>query len=186
MVAICAIDAANSTPVEPAADQHEGHLPCALARIIRQFRRLVGAENLSPDCLRIGEGLQTGGILGELVMAKITRSHPGGEHQIVERDLSHAEAGAVDLDGPGVQIHAGNFSHHNGKVLLLLCELADWCSHFRRCQNGRRNLIEKGLEDVVIAPIDQNDFRIAPPQRSRGRYPGEAPADNHDAPRLVS
>ena len=69
-------------------------------------------------------------MFGKLVMTEIARSHPGGEHEIVERDLSQPKAGAVDIDGPGVQIDVGNFTHHHGKVLLLLGELPNWRRHF--------------------------------------------------------
>jgi hypothetical protein len=41
------------------------------------------------------------------------------------------------------------------------------------------------LEDVVISPVDQNDFGIASSERSRGCNPGEASADNYDPRRLV-
>jgi hypothetical protein len=46
-------------------------------------------------------------------------------------------------------------------------------------------MIGQRLEDVVISAIDQNDFGIAPSERSRGCNSGEAAADNHDPRRLV-
>ena len=48
-----------------------------------------------------------------------------------------------------------------------------------------RHLIEQWLEDVVISPVDQNDFGVAPSKRSRGCDPSEASADNHDPRWLV-
>jgi hypothetical protein len=55
----------------------------------------------------------------------------------------------------------------------------------RRGENRGRHLIEQWLKDVVVSPVDQNDFGVAPPKRSRGCNPGEASADNHDPRRLV-
>jgi len=46
-------------------------------------------------------------------------------------------------------------------------------------------LIEQWLEDVVISPVDQNDFGVAPSKRSRGCNSSEASADNHDPRRRV-
>src|SRR5262245_61032711 len=43
-----------------------------------EYPRLVGY--LRPDCLRIRERLETGGMVGKLVMTEIARSHSSGEH----------------------------------------------------------------------------------------------------------
>jgi len=76
-------------------------------------------------------------------------------------------------------------ANHYGKVLLLLGELPNWRGDFRRRENGGRCLIEQRPEDVVISPVDQNDFGIASSQRPRRCQPGEPPAHNHDARRLA-
>jgi hypothetical protein len=68
---------------------------------------------------------------------------------------------------------------------LFLGELPNWRGDCRRRENGSRHLIEQWLEDVVISPVDQNDFGLAPSKRSRGCEPSEASADNHDPRRLV-
>jgi hypothetical protein len=68
---------------------------------------------------------------------------------------------------------------------LLLGELPNWRGDFRRREKGSRCLIEQRLEDVMISPVNQNDFGIASSQRSRGCEPSEPPAHNHNARRLV-
>ena len=79
----------------------------------------------------------------------------------------------------------GHFRHSHGKVLLFLGELPNWRRDCRWGENRGRHLIEQWLEDVVISPVDQNDFGVAPSKRSRGCNPSEASADNHDPRRLV-
>ena len=44
-----------------------------------------------------------------------------------------------------------------------------------------RHLVEQRLKDVMIAPIDQNNFRVAPSQGPRRRDPGKTAANDHDA-----
>jgi hypothetical protein len=108
-------------------------------------------------------------MLGKLVMAEITWPHPSGDHQIIERYFSGSDDRAQSVERAGVQIHAGNFGHRYGKVLLLLGELPNRGGDFGWRETGCRYLIEQRLEDVMISPIDQNDFGITSSQRSRGR-----------------
>src|SRR5205814_1505293 len=97
----------------------------------------------------IPEGLEPRGMLGELVVAEIAWPHPSGDHQIIERYFLSKDR-AQSFERAGIQIHAGNFGHHYGKVLLLLGELPNWRGDFRWRENGGRCLIEQRLEDVVI------------------------------------
>jgi hypothetical protein len=123
-------------------------------------------------------------MLGKLVVAEIAWPHPSGYHQIIERYFFVSKYGAQSFERAGAQIHAGNFGHHYEKVLLLVSELPNWRGDFRRRENGGRCLVEQRLEDVMISPVDQNDFGIASSQRPSGCQPSEPPAHNHDARRL--
>jgi len=47
-------------------------------------------------------------------------------------------------------------------------------------QQSRCHLVQQRLEDVVIAPIDEQHVRLASPQRARRRDAGKAAAHDHD------
>src|SRR5437868_2088623 len=99
--AISAIDPASSTPVGPAPTSTKVICLARFIRVVRLLRRLVGAENFCPDCLSIPEGLEPGGMLGELVVAEIAWPHPSGDHQIIERYFF--------IQGPGTKFRtSGN------------------------------------------------------------------------------
>ena len=71
------------------------------------------------------------------------------------------------------------------RFLLLHLELTDRRGDLGGRQNRRRHLIEQRLEDVMIAPVDQNDVGIASLQRARRGDPGKSAADDHDALRRL-
>jgi hypothetical protein len=124
-------------------------------------------------------------MFGKLIMTEIARSHPSGEHKIIERDLPRSNDRADRVERPGGQIDMGHFRHHHGKILLLLGELPNWHGDRRWRENRRRHLIEQRLENMVISPIDQNNFGIGPSKGSRGCNPSEASTYNHNPWRLV-
>jgi hypothetical protein len=76
----------------------EGQLSCALILVFGQFGCLVGVEDLCPDCLGMAERLETRGMFCKLVMPEIAGTHPGGEHQIIERDLPAAADRAGNIE----------------------------------------------------------------------------------------
>jgi hypothetical protein len=64
--------------------------------------------------------------------------------------------------------------------LLRSGELPDWGGDLGWSQNGRRDLIEQRLEDMVIASVDQNDVCIASLQSAGRGNPGKSTADDYD------
>jgi hypothetical protein len=63
---------------------------------------------------------------------------------------------------------------------LLLCQLAQRRSHLRGRENGRRNLVQERLKDMVIATIDDENFDIGTPERSSRSDPAEAASQDDD------
>jgi hypothetical protein len=53
-------------------------------------------------------------------------------------------------------VHADHFAEHYANISLLLGELPDRGGDLGRRKHRGSNLIEQRLEDVVIAPVDQN------------------------------
>ncbi|WP_245262972.1 MULTISPECIES: hypothetical protein [Mesorhizobium] len=59
--------------------------------------------------------------------------------------------------------------------------LADWLGDVRRRQGGGCNLIEQGLEQVVIVAVDDRHPRSPPSERLGNLQTGKATADHDDA-----
>jgi hypothetical protein len=59
-------------------------------------------------------------------------------------------------------------------------------SDLRWSKNRRRNLVQEGLEDVVVTSVNQHNVRIGALQSPRRREASESPADDHDALSLLA
>src|SRR5215469_15410991 len=161
---IRAIDPANSTPVGPAPTN---------TNVICLARSFASASVLR------------GGMFGKLVMTEITRSHPSGQHQIIERDLLPSNDWGDSVERSGSQIDAGHFRHSHGKVLLFLGRVAELARQLPKWRESRLPPDRAVAGRCGDSTVDQNDFGVAPSKRSRGCNPSEASADYHDPRRLV-
>src|ERR1700734_2537942 len=90
------------------------------------------------------------------------------------RRVGHVNRARTQIDGRDLR-------QHHCEILLLLLNLANRGGDLGGRENRGRHLVEKRLKDVVIAPIDQNDIRIASFQRPRRCDSGKAAADDYDA-----
>ena len=86
---------------------------------------------------------------------------------------------AGSVDSSRLQIQAGHFGEQHTDISLLASKLPDRSSDLGWRKNCGRNLVEQRLEDVVIAPVDQNDVCIASFQSASRGDPGK-PAANND------
>jgi hypothetical protein len=63
---------------------------------------------------------------------------------------------------------------------LLGLKLSDWCRDFSWREHSCSHLIEKRLKDMMVALIDQSNFRISSSERARGGDAGKTtPKDNN-------
>jgi hypothetical protein len=168
-------------PGRTGADQDDGHLARPLALVVRHLGELECLQDLRPDGLGIAQVLERRRMRGELVPAEIARMHAGRDDQKVEPNRSAGDARPADLNGPGPQIDARDLRQHHAQVLLFLRELPDWRRNLGGRQHRGSRLIQKGLEYVVVASIDQDDLGIGAVQRSRCRDAGESTAYDHDS-----
>jgi len=87
--------------------------------------------------------------------------HSGGDHQILKAYFLDSDARTIRVNGSGSQIDADNFSQEHGNVLLLRLKLPNRRRHLRRRKDRGRYLIQEWLEDMMIAPVDHDDFGVA-------------------------
>ena len=118
-------------------------------------------------------------------MAEIARAHPRSDYQVIELDLANPDSRARCVYRARTKVHACHVGEHHTNILLLVGDLSYRGGDLGRRKNRRCYLIEQRLENVVIAPVDQNDIRIASFQSTSRGDPGESASDDHNtlAPR---
>ncbi len=87
---------------------------------------------------------------------------------LVEDDLLRRDIDGVDLGEDDVHVR------------LATQHRADRLRDVRRRKRGRRHLVEQGLEQVVIAPVDEGDLHGRVGERLRRLQPAEPTADDDD------
>src|SRR5580704_364957 len=79
-------------------------------------------------------------------------------------------------------MHVGDLSLEDLDIRKLGEDAADGLGDFGRAQPGRRDLVQEGLKEVMVAAIEQGDIDLPyTAQRLRCRKPAESAADNQHA-----
>jgi hypothetical protein len=78
-------------------------------------------------------------------------------------------------------IHAGDLAHDHHRIFVSSQYFPDWRTHLRRGEDRGRYLIKERLKNMMVRPIDKNDFDRRFPKGFCRSQPAEAPADNHYA-----
>ena len=92
-----------------------------------------------------------------------------------------ADLAFVGLHDFAGDVDALNREHQHGHILLAAHDVAYRPGDVRRCKGRRRDLIEQGLEAMMIVAVEDEDARSGAGKRLRSRNPGEAAADDDDA-----
>ena len=165
-------------PGRSAADDDEGHQRFAPGRIWLALRLFERRQDAAADVERILQGLQTRRVGRPLVVAEVGVVRAGGEDQVVVREASPVilvedDLLRRDIDG----VDPGQDDVH---VRLAAQHRADRLRDVRRRKRGRRHLVEQGLEQVVIAPVDESHLHGRVGERLRRLQPAEPTADDDD------
>ena len=84
------------------------------------------------------------------------------------------------MDHPALEVEAGHLGQLHLHVLLLAHDVPEGGSDLARGQHAGRRLVEEGLEQMVIAPVDQRDVDRFASQQPGGRQAAEpTPDDDH-------
>jgi hypothetical protein len=98
---------------------------------------------------RVLDVLETGRIGRPLVAPEIGVARAGGDHQQIVRDRV-----AVHVDLPARAVHAGHLAEPDPNVRLPPPEAADRPGDVGRRQAGGGGLIERRLEEMMVAPVE--------------------------------
>ena len=157
-----------------AADDAEGHQRPAPLAIGLALGLLEGEEQAPADRRRVLEGLEAGGRGLPLVVAEIGVAGAGGEDEGVIGHLA-----AVGQQHPAPRpVDAGGAPEQGRHLRAVPEQPADRPGDLRRGEQRRRDLVEQGLEQVVVALIDDGDPHRGAPEVVRELQPGETRADD--------
>ena len=112
-----------------------------------------------------------------LVVAEVGVVRPGGQDQVVVRESSRI---LVEDDLLRRNIDGVDLGQDHLHVRLAAQHRSDRLRDVRRRKRGRRHLVEQGLEQVVIAPVDEGDVHGCVGERLRGLQSPEPAADDDD------
>ena len=139
------------------------------------FGFLERFEHAAPDLDGLLHGLQARSICLPRFVAEIGVADAAGKDEII--------VGVAALVGENSALgeidRRCSFSANGGSGVPRE-EAADRCSDFRRAENSHGNLVEQGLEEVVIALIQERDFHVAFPGQSPGGAQASKPAAHDD------
>ena len=158
------------------ADDGEGEQRGAARGIGFGFGAFEGGEDAAADRERIVERLQAGRVRRPFVVAEIRVRRARADEQRVVGDRRavrelHAARGLVDAD---------DLAHQHGDVALPAQDVAQRRGDVGRGQAGGRHLVKQGLEQMVVAAVDQRDPHLRTGERARGPQPRESASDDHD------
>jgi len=169
-------------PGRPAADDHERQQPAPLGLIVTVLGAFEGHEDAAPHRRRVLDRLEAGGHRRPFIMSKIVFARPGGDDQQVVRDAAIADQHTATR-----RVDAGNRPEDHMGIRLRCENAADRRGDVGGRQGRSRHLVQKRLEQMVVAPVDHGHIGgdLAEPLR-RGQA-AKAGSDDDDArPRNAS
>src|SRR5262245_42583342 len=102
-------------------------------------------------------------------MAEVAVARASRQDQVVVLERETLAVHRVDEYASPIAVDAGDFSENHRGVVLPPHDLANRRGDLPRSQNGRRDLIEKRLEQVMVLPVDDNHLGTAVAERLGGR-----------------
>src|SRR5207244_1977583 len=119
---------------------------------------LEGAEDFVSNRNRVGQTFQSRSKLFKFVVSEITVPRSGREKKIIVRNWYMLAIRRIDEDAALRFIHAGDLAHDHRCIFMSSQYFADWRTHLRRREYGCRYLIKKRLKNMMVRPVNENDF----------------------------
>ena len=152
------------------------------ASLVGGFRLLERGQHAAPDQERVVERLEAGRELLPLIVAEVGVRGAARDEQIVVGNLR---------DRPATTMRAAvsmpqHLAHVHGDVALVAQDVAQRRGDRRRREPGGGHLVEQGLEQMMVAAIDQRDLDRRALELAHGPEPGESAADDDDSSLFLS
>ena len=166
-------------PGRTAADDGEGQPLPALCFRWRRLGQLERREYPPSQVEGVVDRLHREGVLGEFLVSEVRGRGSGGDDQAVVRERALGAQRSDGQDAPVLEVEAGDLGQFDVDVLVLAQDPSERLCDFAYRQDSRRDLVEQGLEQVVVRAVDERDLDVDSTQHIRGMEASEAPAD-HD------
>ncbi len=151
------------------------------AWVLFGLRLLERLQDPVPDRLGVSQRLQARSEALEFVVAEVALSGTRSQDQVVVGDRYIQPIRRSGDDAALLLLHAGYFSEEHRRVPLSPDELAERRGDLPRGKDGDRHLVEQGLKDVVVVPVDQNDLRRRATESLDGSQATKASTDNDNS-----
>jgi hypothetical protein len=118
----------------------------------------------------------------QLGVLEVRLARAGGHDQAVVRD-GGASVEGVHHQQAGDDIDVHHLAQEHPGVGLVPEDVTDRRRDLALAQNPDHHLVEQGLEEVMVSPVDHRDLDLPAPQRPGGKQAPEAAAhDRHPIP----
>ena len=156
-------------------DEVEGGMAAGLLHLA--LGEFEGEEDAAADLGGVLDGLEAGGELGPVVFAEVGVGGTGGDDEVVV--LEHGAG--LELDVVLGKVEADGLVHEDFDVLMVAQDGADGLRDVGGREDGKRDLVEQGLEDVVVLAVDQGDVDGELCEVDGGVDAGKAAAEDYNA-----
>ena len=153
-------------PGRPGADDDEPEPGGPTGRVGLALGGLEGEEDAAADVEGVLDALQAGGESRPVVAAEVGMRCARGDDQVVV-----GQDAVGQQDGLRRHVDARGLGQHDLRVRLVPQHAPDRRGDVARVQGGRRDLIEQGLEQVMIPPVDDDH----PDRARRSRRAASSP-----------
>ena len=162
-------------PRRPAPDDHEGQEPPLRARIGPALGPLEGQEDAPADAGRVVQLFQPRRRRLPVIVSEVVVARAGREDQVIVGDGLLPEG-----HGAALYIHARDLAQEHAGIALAAQHAPDRPGDIARRQRRGRDLVEQGLEEMIIPAVDDGDLDRRARERLRRPHPGEAGTHDHD------
>ena len=163
----------------PAPDDHERHEGPARVFVGLGLGQLEGAEDPPAQGQGVVEGLHAVGGPPELVVPVVGGGGAAGDDEaVVLDDLGLPEL--VGVDRAGRQVDLAHLGQHDAEVAHAAQHVADGRRDLPLGEDAGGHLVEEGLEEVMVGPVDDGDPHRRPLQGPGREEAAEAAPEDDD------
>jgi hypothetical protein len=166
----CHLNAGRAAP-----DNNSRHQPCANCRIVGQLGPFKGAQESFTDFLGVSYSFEPRREGSPRIVTKIGVGRPRCDNQVIKRDRDRASGHESTFDVDPI-----NIEHHHFDIGPAGEDASDGPSNFARREHSGRDLVEEGLEQMKISPIDDCDIDGCTRERLSGFKTTKTGANDYD------
>ena len=162
------------------ADNHESEPGAGFFVAGGALGAFKGVKNFVADGGGFLDGFQAGGPFAPGIVAVVGGLRASGDDEGVVVEGSAIEE--LDFFGGGIDV--GDFAEEDLGIFLAAEDAAQGCGDFAGGERAGGYLIHKGLEQVEVAAINENDLDGGALESLHGAQAAKAAAQNNDTVRL--